>query len=77
MSDLRSDFQLKDENGQLMGVETSNLLIANSGNDLPVRIEVLYYLLVFLVEWLFVFFSEGRSWLYSNSPFIFSFLAGY
>ncbi|XP_021753256.1 uncharacterized protein At2g17340-like [Chenopodium quinoa] len=28
--------QLKDENGQLMGVDTSKLLIANSGNDLPV-----------------------------------------
>ncbi|XP_043697135.1 damage-control phosphatase At2g17340-like, partial [Telopea speciosissima] len=28
--------KLKDEKGQLMGVDTSNLLIANSGNDLPV-----------------------------------------
>jgi uncharacterized protein with ATP-grasp and redox domains len=28
--------QLKDDNGQLLGVDTSNLLIANSGNDLPV-----------------------------------------
>jgi uncharacterized protein with ATP-grasp and redox domains len=28
--------KLNDENGQLMGVDTSNLLIANSGNDLPV-----------------------------------------
>ncbi|RVW48346.1 Uncharacterized protein CK203_069555 [Vitis vinifera] len=28
--------KLKDENGQLVGVDTSNLLIANSGNDLPV-----------------------------------------
>ncbi|XP_043713470.1 damage-control phosphatase At2g17340-like isoform X5 [Telopea speciosissima] len=28
--------KLKDENGQLMGVDTSNLLIASSGNDLPV-----------------------------------------
>ncbi|PWA60907.1 hypothetical protein CTI12_AA373690 [Artemisia annua] len=28
--------KLKDENGQLMGVDTQNLLIANSGNDLPV-----------------------------------------
>ncbi|XP_068648040.1 damage-control phosphatase At2g17340-like [Aristolochia californica] len=28
--------KLKDENGQLMGVDTSGLLIANSGNDLPV-----------------------------------------
>ncbi|KAJ6365618.1 hypothetical protein OIU76_030403 [Salix suchowensis] len=28
--------KLKDENGQLMGVDTSNLLVANSGNDLPV-----------------------------------------
>ncbi|CAH2051462.1 unnamed protein product, partial [Thlaspi arvense] len=28
--------QLKDENGQLMGVDTSKLLIANSGNDLAV-----------------------------------------
>ncbi|KAF8406740.1 hypothetical protein HHK36_008832 [Tetracentron sinense] len=28
--------KLKDENRQLMGVDTSNLLIANSGNDLPV-----------------------------------------
>lgn len=31
------DFQLKDEEGCLMGVSTSNLLIANSGNGLPVR----------------------------------------
>lgn len=28
--------QLKDENGKLVGVDTSNLFIANSGNDLPV-----------------------------------------
>ncbi|KAJ0011294.1 hypothetical protein Pint_34032 [Pistacia integerrima] len=28
--------KLKDENGKLMGVDTSNLFIANSGNDLPV-----------------------------------------
>ncbi|KAL9231781.1 hypothetical protein vseg_006958 [Gypsophila vaccaria] len=28
--------KLKDENGQLMGVDTANLFIANSGNDLPV-----------------------------------------
>ncbi|XP_043713467.1 damage-control phosphatase At2g17340-like isoform X2 [Telopea speciosissima] len=28
--------KLKDENGQLMGVDTSNLFIASSGNDLPV-----------------------------------------
>ncbi|KAK6916837.1 Damage-control phosphatase ARMT1-like, metal-binding domain [Dillenia turbinata] len=28
--------KLKDEKGQLMGVDTSGLLIANSGNDLPV-----------------------------------------
>uniref|UniRef100_A0A1J3F402 Damage-control phosphatase ARMT1-like metal-binding domain-containing protein n=1 Tax=Noccaea caerulescens TaxID=107243 RepID=A0A1J3F402_NOCCA len=28
--------KLKDENGQLMGVDSSNLLISNSGNDLPV-----------------------------------------
>ncbi|KVH88584.1 protein of unknown function DUF89 [Cynara cardunculus var. scolymus] len=28
--------KLKDENGLLMGVDTQNLLIANSGNDLPV-----------------------------------------
>ncbi|XP_054779067.1 damage-control phosphatase At2g17340-like [Prosopis cineraria] len=28
--------KLKDEEGQLMGVDTSNLLIASSGNDLPV-----------------------------------------
>ncbi|KAL7237240.1 hypothetical protein ACSBR2_003516 [Camellia fascicularis] len=28
--------KLKDEHGQLVGVDTSNLLIANSGNDLPV-----------------------------------------
>ncbi|KAJ4962351.1 hypothetical protein NE237_022290 [Protea cynaroides] len=28
--------KVKDENGQLMGVDTSNLFIANSGNDLPV-----------------------------------------
>ncbi|KAA8546189.1 hypothetical protein F0562_020917 [Nyssa sinensis] len=27
--------KLKDEHGQLVGVDTSNLLIANSGNDLP------------------------------------------
>ena len=30
-------YQLKDERGQLLGVDASNLLIANSGNDLPVR----------------------------------------
>ncbi|MCH94122.1 hypothetical protein A2U01_0015077, partial [Trifolium medium] len=29
--------QLKDEEGCLLGVSTSNLLIANSGNDLPGR----------------------------------------
>ncbi|XP_031118820.1 damage-control phosphatase At2g17340-like [Ipomoea triloba] len=28
--------KLKDEHGELAGVDTSNLLIANSGNDLPV-----------------------------------------
>jgi uncharacterized protein with ATP-grasp and redox domains len=28
--------QLKDENGKLAGVDVSNLLVANSGNDLPV-----------------------------------------
>ncbi|KAL9244912.1 hypothetical protein vseg_018626 [Gypsophila vaccaria] len=28
--------KLKDENGQLMGVDITNLFIANSGNDLPV-----------------------------------------
>ncbi|XP_065854236.1 damage-control phosphatase At2g17340 [Euphorbia lathyris] len=28
--------KLKDESGKLVGVDTSNLLIANSGNDLPV-----------------------------------------
>ncbi|KAJ8641060.1 hypothetical protein MRB53_017754 [Persea americana] len=28
--------KLKDENGQLCGVDTSGLLVANSGNDLPV-----------------------------------------
>ncbi|CAA2972137.1 Hypothetical predicted protein [Olea europaea subsp. europaea] len=28
--------KLKDENGKLVGVDTSNLFIANSGNDLPV-----------------------------------------
>ncbi|XP_073285959.1 damage-control phosphatase At2g17340-like [Primulina huaijiensis] len=28
--------KLKDENGMLLGVDTSNLFIANSGNDLPV-----------------------------------------
>ncbi|PON89889.1 pantothenate kinase [Trema orientale] len=28
--------KLKDDRGQLMGVDASNLLIANSGNDLPV-----------------------------------------
>ncbi|KAL2924923.1 hypothetical protein RDABS01_034130 [Bienertia sinuspersici] len=33
---LRRGTQLKDESGQLMGVDTSKLLIANSGNDLPV-----------------------------------------
>lgn len=33
--------QLKDENGKLLGVDASNLLIANSGNDLPVRSYVL------------------------------------
>ncbi|KAJ0077686.1 hypothetical protein Patl1_35599 [Pistacia atlantica] len=31
--------KLKDENGKLMGIDTSNLFIANSGNDLPVRNE--------------------------------------
>lgn len=31
-------YQLKDdENGQLIGVDTSKLLVANSGNDLAVR----------------------------------------
>lgn len=30
-------YQLKDENGQLLGVDTSKLVIANSGNDLAVR----------------------------------------
>jgi hypothetical protein len=29
-------YQLKDGNGQLIGVDTSKLLIANSGNDLAV-----------------------------------------
>ncbi|KAL2464491.1 Uncharacterized protein Fot_52447 [Forsythia ovata] len=33
---LRHGIQLKDENGKLVGVDTSNLFIANSGNDLPV-----------------------------------------
>ncbi|XP_044489585.1 damage-control phosphatase At2g17340-like isoform X3 [Mangifera indica] len=28
--------KLKDENGKLMGVDTTNLFVANSGNDLPV-----------------------------------------
>lgn len=28
--------KLKDEHGKLLGVDTSNLLVANSGNDLPV-----------------------------------------
>ncbi|KAF3434895.1 hypothetical protein FNV43_RR21982 [Rhamnella rubrinervis] len=28
--------KLKDDNGELVGVDTKNLLIANSGNDLPV-----------------------------------------
>lgn len=31
-------FQLKDENGKLAGVDVSDLIVANSGNDLPVRI---------------------------------------
>lgn len=31
--------QLKDENGLLMGVDMSGLLITNSGNDLPVSIK--------------------------------------
>lgn len=31
------DYQLTDEQGKLVGVDASNLLIANSGNDLPVR----------------------------------------
>lgn len=35
--DVNEIYQLKDENGKLMGVDTQNLLIANSGNDLPVR----------------------------------------
>lgn len=30
-------YQLKDNEGKLKGVDTSNLFIANSGNDLPVR----------------------------------------
>lgn len=30
-------YQLKDENEQILGVDTSGLLIVNSGNDLPVR----------------------------------------
>ena len=29
-------YQLKDDHGELIGVDTKNLLIANSGNDLPV-----------------------------------------
>ena len=37
--------QLKDENGQLMGVDASGLLLANSGNDLPVSCQSL---LIFL-----------------------------
>lgn len=37
-----SILQLKDENGKLLGVDASNLLIANSGNDLPVRSSVLF-----------------------------------
>ncbi|KAF3325547.1 hypothetical protein FCM35_KLT08627 [Carex littledalei] len=28
--------QLKDENGQLVGVDATGLIVANSGNDLPV-----------------------------------------
>ena len=40
------DCQLKDEEGRLTGVSTSNLLIANSGNDLPVsNLEEVYFLL--------------------------------
>ncbi|XP_044489583.1 damage-control phosphatase At2g17340-like isoform X1 [Mangifera indica] len=35
-SDIVPNFQLKDENGKLMGVDTTNLFVANSGNDLPV-----------------------------------------
>ena len=37
--------QLKDEHGKLVGVDTSNLLIANSGNDLPVRYSCAIYLM--------------------------------
>jgi hypothetical protein len=31
-------FKLKDADGKLAGVDASDLLVANSGNDLPVRI---------------------------------------
>jgi len=31
-------FKLEDADGKLASVDASNLLVANSGNDLPVRI---------------------------------------
>lgn len=42
-------FQLKDESGQLMGVDTSKLLIANSGNDLPVSEKTYIFAFRFLL----------------------------
>ena len=36
VNSLHVGCQLKDKEGGLMGVDVSNLLIANSGNDLPV-----------------------------------------
>lgn len=47
-------YQLKDDCGQLVGVDTSNLLVANSGNDLPVRYMQIY--MFKLVEWIHRFF---------------------
>ena len=47
-------YQLKDEHGQLMGVDTSNLLISNSGNDLPVRKCYFLFLLCSFTYWMMI-----------------------
>ncbi|KAG6709071.1 hypothetical protein I3843_06G108600 [Carya illinoinensis] len=46
--------KLKDEHGQLMGVDTSNLLVANSGNDLPVRKSVIFCISWYYINWVMV-----------------------
>lgn len=66
-------FQLKDEKGQLMGVDTSKLLIANSGNDLPVRNGSAAFYLSHCI-------SRKMSLshrMYVNNLFIFKILVGY